>query len=37
MWFSFLAGTMEGAEEREKKVPALPEILKKKEKKKAQN
>ena len=29
---SFLAGTMEGAEEKEIKVPAMPEILKKKEK-----
>ncbi|OWK04904.1 hypothetical protein Celaphus_00002371 [Cervus elaphus hippelaphus] len=29
---SFLAGTMEGAEEKEKKVPAMPEILKKKQK-----
>ena len=29
---SFLAGTMEGAEEKEIKVPDMPEILKKKEK-----
>ena len=29
---SFLAGTMEGAEEKEKKVPAMSEILKKKQK-----
>ena len=29
---SFPAGTMEGAEEKEKKVPAVPETLKKKQK-----
>ena len=29
---SFLAGTMEGAEEKKKKVPAVPENLKKKPK-----
>ena len=30
IWASFPAGTMEGAEEKKKKVPAVPETLKKK-------
>ena len=29
---SFLAGTMKGAEEKKKKIPAVPETLKKKRK-----